>query len=86
MYRKVASTAIELMTLFGVKDSHTEQENLSLFASVSSSQHGQDMQQLVRKYLDGSSASDPILMMKGVLPFMWGTITDIGNINMSTVI
>ena len=80
----MATTAIELMALFGVKDSNTEQKNLSYFASVSNSQHGEDLRLLVGKYLDSSSASDTKLLMKGILTLMWANINDIGETNYST--
>ena len=73
------------MALFGVKDSNTEEENLSHFASVSNSQHGENLRLLVRKYLDNSSASDTKLLMKGILTLMWATINDIGETNYSTI-
>ena len=74
----MAATAIELMTLFGVKDSNTEQENLSHFISISNSQHGEDLRLLVRKYWDNASASDAALFMKGILTLMWANVKDIG--------
>ena len=74
----MAATAIELMTLFGVKDSNTEQENLSHFISVSNTQHGKDMRLFVRKYWDNASASDTTLLMNGILTLMWANIKDIG--------
>ena len=74
----MAATAIQLMTFFGVKDSNTEQENLSYFISVSNTQHGEDLCLLVRKFWDNSSTSDATLLMTGILSLMWAKIKDIG--------
>ena len=74
----MAATAIELMAYFGVKDSNSERDNLSHFASVSNSQHGEDLRLLVRKYWDNGSASDATLLMNGILTLMWANVKDIG--------
>ena len=73
--RQVATTAIELMALFGVKDSQTEQENLSHFASVFNSKQGEKLLLLVKnQYKD--KPSDTMLFMKAILFLMWGSIKD----------
>ena len=52
--------------------------NLSLFASMSSSQHGEDLPQLVRKHLDEYSVSDQKAVMEEILTLVLSTIVEMG--------